>query len=209
MLAVTYPVSAKAFMTSAPGDIGLADMEHRCPNDNSINSCFQIGIKSGLEAGKEMKQTGNILYSLVGGVGGQHSPNFSLGYLLGYDKAYLGKETNSSYINYIANKTGFEDGGNANSSRPPLCTVNNTWCSVYSSAFENGYTVAQPYWVGHQRGEVYAEHVITSCTQKEHPDFSFLKHHTAQYKEGFLNAYNDAVAAASNDNGTYGPKECK
>jgi hypothetical protein len=142
ILAMTYPASAKGFMTSAPIDIGQPDIEHTCPNDNSTNSCFRVGIKSGLEAGKEMREAGNNDYSLVGGVGGQHSPNFSLGYLLGYNKAYLGRETNSSYINYIANKKGIEDGGNANSSRLPICTVNSDWCSVYRNAFANGYILA-------------------------------------------------------------------
>jgi hypothetical protein len=177
-------------MTSAPVEIGLADIEHTCPNDNSTNSCFQIGVKSGLEAGKEMKETGNIGYSLVGGVGGQHSNDFSYGYLLGYDSGF-GVPTSSSYITYIANKTGFEDGENANSSRAALCTVGTNWCSVYSNAYKNGYTMAQPYWVGHQRGVEDAEHVIDTCTQKDHPDFAILRHHTAQYREGFLNAYKE------------------
>ena len=57
----------------------------------------------------------------------------------------------------------------------------------------------------HQDGD----HVVDTCTEKDHPDFGFLKHHSSKYKVGFLNGYNDSVAAASNDNGTYGSKECK
>jgi hypothetical protein len=78
---------AFAFMTSLSTTIGLPDINNKCHNDNSTKSCFALGVKSGLVAGQEMRKS-RLVYSLVGGVGGQHSPNFSYGYLLGFDKGF-------------------------------------------------------------------------------------------------------------------------
>jgi hypothetical protein len=190
------------------------DIKHTCPNDNSPLACFNLGIKSGQVAGQETKNS-HFGYSLAGGVGGQHSPNFSLGYLIGYNRGF-GIKTNTNDILRVANKTGFEDGGSGPVSgtsyqalsKPP-CTVSSVWCNAYNLAYHRGYQHNIPYGAGQQAGQKYAEHVIDTCTQKEHPDFGFLKHHTSQYRKGFLNAYTDAVAAASNDDGSYGPRRCK
>lgn len=195
-------------MTSLSTKIGLPDINNKCPNDNSTNSCYSLGIKSGLVAGQEMRDS-HFVYSLVGGVGGQHSPNFSYGYLLGFDKGFH-KQTNNIYIRSVANKTGWDDGGHnttASPSRP--CTVNTLFCITYTTAYRQSYKYNIPYWVGVAAGEKYADHVINTCTQRDHPDFRFLEHHAALYKQGFLNGYSDSVAEASNDNGTYGPKNCK
>jgi hypothetical protein len=128
-------------MTTALLNLGIPDIIHTCPNDNSTSSCMNIGIASGYQAGKDTKEN-QLAYSLVGGVGEQHSPNFSYGYLLGYDQGF-GVPTNSSFIVSVANKTGFEDGINGASIEPPSCTVNNLWCSTYDSGYRQGYTAGQ------------------------------------------------------------------
>ncbi|MGC1931725.1 MAG: hypothetical protein WA667_22375 [Candidatus Nitrosopolaris sp.] len=75
-------------------------------------------------------------------------------------------------------------------------------------AYEYSYKYDIPYWAGIQAGQKYGDHVVDTCTEKNHPDFGF-RHHTPQYREGFLNGYNDSVAAASNDNGSYGAWGCR
>jgi hypothetical protein len=205
-LFIKFPL-VMGFMTSAPDEIAAPDIFNKCPSTGP-SSCYAIGVQAGEVAGNETRQTG-LGYSLVGGVGEQHSPNFSLGYLIGYSRAF-NIPMNASYIVSIANKTGTEDGGNANSSSPSQqCTVSELWCNNYDLAFKQGYLSSQPYWVGNTAGQKYAQRVIDACTQKNHPDFKFLKHHTSKYRQGFEDGYDDTVAAASNDNGTYGPKQCK
>jgi hypothetical protein len=44
-----------AFLTSLSTDIGAPDIKHQCPNDNSSSSCYSLGLRSGLVAGKEMR----------------------------------------------------------------------------------------------------------------------------------------------------------
>lgn len=43
-------------------------------------------------------------------------------------------------------------------------------------------------------------------TEKNHPDFGFVKHHTSQYRNGFLNGYNDAVAVTIMEHMVMGAK---
>jgi hypothetical protein len=54
------------------------------------------------------------------------------------------------------------------------------------SVSEQSYTYSIPYW---KAGNKYADLVIDTCTQMNHPNFGFLEHHTAQYKKGFLDGY--------------------
>jgi hypothetical protein len=127
-LFIKFPL-VMGFMTSAPDEIAAPDIFNKCPSTGP-SSCYAIGVQAGEVAGNETRQTG-LGYSLVGGVGGQHSPNFSLGYLIGYSRAF-NIPMNASYIVSIANKTGTEDGGNANSSSPSQqCTVSELWCNNY------------------------------------------------------------------------------
>src|SRR5262249_37280731 len=118
VLVVAMMISSKmshitAFMTSNGVEVGMVDIKHKCPIDNSSSSCYNIGVKSGQSAGQEMKDS-HLSYSLVGGVGGQHSPNFSLGYLIGYNRGFNMRISTNDILR-VANKTGFEDGGNGKS----------------------------------------------------------------------------------------------
>ena len=70
---------------------------------------------------------------------------------------------------------------------------------------EKGQEISHPYWVGHTRGWDYADHVIETCTLKNHPfgkDFGFLKHYSVEYRQGFVNGYEDMILL--HPNGTYG-----
>ncbi|MGB8936051.1 MAG: hypothetical protein WCC17_13195 [Candidatus Nitrosopolaris sp.] len=175
---------ALAFMASS--SIGYADINNTCRNDNSSSSCYAL-------ESSEMRES-HFEYSLVGGAGGQHSPNFSYGYLLGFDRGF-GHRTNNTYIMTVANATGWDLGGQNTTALPsPPCTVSNLFCVSFTTAYEQSYTYHIPCWVGNATGEKYADHVIDTCTQKNYPDFRLLNHHTAQYKQGFLDGYSDSVA---------------
>lgn len=82
---------ALAFMASS--SIGYADINNTCRNDNSSSSCYAL-------ESSEIRES-HFGYSLVGGAGGQHSPNFSYGYLLGFDRGF-GHRTNNTYIMTVA-----------------------------------------------------------------------------------------------------------
>jgi hypothetical protein len=121
---------ALGFLTSLSTDIGAPDIKHQCVNDNSSSSCYSLGLRSGLVAGKEMRDS-DFAYSVAVGCWYQHSANFCLGYLLSYDKAFLGRTANSSQIWQVANKTGWNDGGqNTTASPNPPCTVNAIFCAT-------------------------------------------------------------------------------
>ncbi|MGA8082436.1 MAG: hypothetical protein WB988_11275 [Candidatus Nitrosopolaris sp.] len=201
---------ALGFLTFLSTDIGTPDIKHQCPNDNSSSSCYSLGLRSGLVAGKEMRESDFAFsFGVSFGCWHEHSPNFCLGYLVSFDKAFLGHPANSSQIWQVANKTGWDEGGqNTTASRNPPCTVNALFCVPFTKAYEQSYAYHIPYWAGVKAGNKYADHVIDTCTQKNHPNFGFLEHHIAQYKKGFLDGYGNSVAAASNANGMYGPKGC-
>jgi hypothetical protein len=200
---------ALGFLTSLSTDIGAPDINHKCPNNNSSSSCYSLGLKSGLVAGKEMRDS-DFGYSLVGGCWQQHSPNFCLGYLLSFDKVFLGRPANSSQILQVANKTGWDDGGqNTTASPNPPCTVNTMFCVPFTKAYDASFKYHIPYWEGFKAGNKYADHMIDRCTLTKHPNFIFLKHSTAQYQGGFMDGYKASVEAAFNNNGTYGAKDCK
>ncbi|MFZ0510299.1 MAG: hypothetical protein WAM14_01725, partial [Candidatus Nitrosopolaris sp.] len=63
--------------TSLSTDIGAPDIKHQCPNYNSSSSCYSLGLRSGLVAGKEMRDS-DFTYSLVAGCWHQHSANSGL-----------------------------------------------------------------------------------------------------------------------------------
>ncbi|MGB8934425.1 MAG: hypothetical protein WCC17_04895 [Candidatus Nitrosopolaris sp.] len=65
-------------------------------------------------------------------------------------------------------------------------------------AYEQSYKSYIPHWQGVKAGQKYAEHVIDTCTEQAHPDFRFLKHRSSQYRDGFLDGYDDSVSAATN-----------
>ena len=141
---------------------------------------------------KYRKYFGYQLY--VSPVRRQHSPNFCQGYLVSFDKAFLGRPANSSQIWQVANKTGWDEGGqNTTASPNPPCTVNALFCVPFTKAYEQSYAYHIPYWAGVKAGNKYADYVIDTCTQKNHPNFGFLEHHIAQYKKGFLDGYGNSV----------------
>lgn len=202
------------------------DLIHACPNDNSTKSCV-LGLQSGEIEEKEMAvltNQSNMVYVLepshfASSLGCyQYSASFCFGELLGFAKvAHF--PINDTYIRSVANGTGwdlgFQQGQNIINGQPaspipnPPCTVTALFCVPFNKAYEQSYKYYIPYWAGVQAGQKYGDHVVNTCTEKNHPDFGFLKHHSPQYREGFLNGYNDSVAAAGNDNGTYGSKGCK
>jgi hypothetical protein len=198
---------ALGFLTSLSTDIGAPDINHKCPNDNSSTSCYSLGLISGLVAGKEMRES-DFAFSF--GCWYQHSPNFCLGYLLSFDKAFLGRPSNTSQIWQVANKTGWDDGAqNTTASPNPPCTVNAIFCVPFTKAYNASYKYHILYWEGFKAGKQYAEHIIDTCMLTKHPNFIFLKRLTAKYKVGFTDGYRDSVEAAFNNNGTYGAKDCK
>jgi hypothetical protein len=81
----------------------------------------------------------------------------------------------------------------------------------YNRAYEQSYKSYIPHWQGVKAGQKYAEHVIDTCTEQAHPDFRFLKHRSSQYRDGFLDGYDDSVSAATNSGypSTYSAKGCK
>ena len=69
ILLAFFPIHVYGFMTTALLNLGIPDIIHTYPNDNSTSSCMNIGIASGYQAGKDTKEN-QLAYSLVGGVGG-------------------------------------------------------------------------------------------------------------------------------------------
>lgn len=141
-------------------------------------------------------------YSLVGGCE-QHSPNYCYGYLLGYDKGF-GRQINNTAIWKAGNDTGSQHGGDQTASpNPPIaCTVSSLFCNAYNHSYHLAYVYNIPYWAGNTAGMNFADHLIDICHEEDNPKIP--GHHTAQYKSGWLDGYEDATAAASNDDGIYG-----
>ncbi|MFZ0515031.1 MAG: hypothetical protein WAM14_25760 [Candidatus Nitrosopolaris sp.] len=195
-----------AYMTSESEDIGTPDIEKKCGNTNASNSCFDIGVKSGLVAGNESKHTDDIQYSLVGGCGGQHSANFCYGYFLGYSRTY-GHPINNTEIWNTGNKTGGDIGSEygANPQKIP-CNVSTLFCSAYVHGYHQSYVYHVPYWIGYDTGEKFAENLIKKCHEENHPIIA--GHHSQAYKTGWSDGYEDATGAATNDVGAPYGKNC-
>ena len=192
------------FLTSLSTDIGFPDIKHQCPNDNSSSLCYSLGLRSGLVAGKEMRESDFAFsFGVSFGCWYQHSPNFCLGHLLSFDKAFLGRPANSSQIWQVANKTGwYDEAQNTTASPNPPCSVNALFCIPFTKAYEQSYRYNIPYCVGYANGMRFAKHLISICHEENYP--KIRGYHTAIYKKGWIEGFEGATRAASNGNGTYG-----
>jgi hypothetical protein len=182
-----------------PPSPDILDIEHKCDNGNI--TCYSLGLKSGLVDGRDDRLNGHISYTLDGGckVSGQHSPNYCYGYMLGYNKGF-GRQ-----INYTGADVGGEQGVSSNPSI--ACTVSTLFCNAYNHGYHMAYHYNIPYWAGYTVGMNFADHLIDICHEEDNAKIA--GHHTAQYKSGWLDGYEDATGAASNDDGSYGAKGCK
>src|SRR6516162_3824579 len=78
-------------------------------------------------------------------------------------------EETRSQIWQVANKTGWDDGGqNATASPNPPCTVNAVFCVPFTKAYDTSYKYHITYWEGVKAGNKYADHMIDTCTLTKH-----------------------------------------
>jgi hypothetical protein len=195
---LVFPANASGYIaeSAVPSDIDIA---HKCDKPG-LDSCYDLGLQAGLFDGYQYH--GQLRYSVEGGCNGQNSPNFCFGYFMGFSKTY-GHPINNTEIWNIGNNTGSIAGSEQDANPKQItCDVSALFCKAYIKGYTQAYIYNIPYWIGLADGQNFADLLIKSCHEENHPKIP--GNHSQVYKSGWIDGYNDEVDAASNDDGTYG-----
>lgn len=184
-----------AYITETSEKYAILDIENKCDNANTKQTCLSLGIKGGLIDGNQSR--GKFGYSLVDGCGVQHSLDYCYGYILGYNKGY-GHQANNAEIWNTANNLG-DKAGYQHGAKPPdqiSCTVSTIFCGGYIHGYNQGYQYGIHYWMAYSEGEKQADIDIKKCQEQINPKIPGKI--TQDYKSGWLDGYSDEIDHATN-----------